>query len=381
MLFPALKSASKKPGVRFVPSDRFIWRTVPLSPQEDAAPQVELAVESLGPFPPAQLYWGYLISAARDRALIYAAHRRLFSAEEMADWNEAELVIPDLIALCSVPDAGPAVIVRAAGTALGGVAWDQPEAGPAGALAREFAAEPNDDERRAFSDELAERAGVTSVTPRFVSGRPEARRSSDGIEIRLLGPDDIVVSSVTLPESARDELDVRDRALLAEIRRESQRSLLLWRVLLAGAFLAAAALLLEIGSAALSYHEGRLTAEANAQLPEVQRLEAANTVALKIDDLTRRQFKPLEMLAALNEIRPGSVWFQKVTSKDASTLEIEAQTNNANEMEAYLDALHNLPSLADAESHNQRSRDGITSFVLTVRFKPAPIPAAKEDSA
>lgn len=371
MLFPALRSSPPDAGVVFLPSDRFFWRVVPLVPDQDAAAQAELAVESLGPFPTAQLYWGFLASPARDQAVIYAAHRRRFDAAETDAWRDAELIVPGLLALCGQPATADEVVVHADGHRLAGLARAARAALPAAVLAREFAEPPTEEQRRAFATELGTRAGLTGVTPRFLTGDLSATRSGDTIAFQLHTANGAEAASAEFSETTRDELDVRDRALLAGLRAERSRSLLLWRVGLGGAALAGLALFFELLTGGLRLYNRSLGAEIAARQPEVQRLEAANTLSSRIEDLTIQQLRPFEMLVLVNEVRPPSVQFQRVVARDRATIEIEAQTNNSGAMDAFVTALRNLPHVTRFEPRPQQTRDGVISISLTVVFEPA----------
>lgn len=371
MPFPALKSRPTAAGVVFLPAERFFWRVVPLDPAQDAAPQAELAVESLGPFPTAQLYWGFLASPARDQAVIYAAHRRRFSAEEAAGWHDAELVVPDLLALCARPGPGPSVVIRADDRRLAGVAWAAAGELPAALLAREFPAAPTDAERQAFAAELAGRAGVAGVAPRFVAGDPSAERAGESLALRLTAAGGAVVAAVEFAEAAVDALDARDRTVLAELRTARSRGLLFWRICLGGAALAALALAFELMAGGIRVYNRGLQADIAARRPEVQRLEAANTLAARIDELANQQLRPFELLVFVNEKRPASVQFQRVVARDRATLEIEAQSRSSGDIDAFVAAIRGLPGVARFEPRPQQSRDGLISISLTIVFEPS----------
>ena len=59
----AAKDIARAPtSVVVVPAEKFFTRIVPLSPSEEVAAQVMLAVESLAPLPLGQLYYGYRVA-------------------------------------------------------------------------------------------------------------------------------------------------------------------------------------------------------------------------------------------------------------------------------------------------------------------------------
>ena len=71
-----LKSGPPAPRVALLADQRFFVRVVPVAgaaTAADVAMQVDLALETLSPFPPAQLYHGYYWVPGADRVLIEAA--------------------------------------------------------------------------------------------------------------------------------------------------------------------------------------------------------------------------------------------------------------------------------------------------------------------
>jgi len=83
---------------------------------------VELALEALARFAGAALPWIYWRPGA-ERALVFAAYRRRFTAEQMADWTGAEIVLPSFAALFGA-QVGPATtVILTAADGLTAVHW------------------------------------------------------------------------------------------------------------------------------------------------------------------------------------------------------------------------------------------------------------------
>src|SRR5471032_3241447 len=92
-----LTSSPPAPKVALLPDGLFFVRAVEVP--ADVVPaevgvQVELALETLAPFPLAQLYYGYFWVPGGARALVFAAYRRRFTAEQVSAWDGVELVLP-----------------------------------------------------------------------------------------------------------------------------------------------------------------------------------------------------------------------------------------------------------------------------------------------
>jgi hypothetical protein len=102
----------------------------------------------------------------------------------------------------------------------------------------------------------------------------------------------------------------------------------------------------------------------------VAKLETAHGLTSRIDELTHRRLRFFEMLAAINAPRPASITFTSTVTSGRTALEITAQTGNADDVGNYETALRALDALEKVEIRDLRARDGVTTFVLAVAFKP-----------
>jgi hypothetical protein len=354
----------------FAPSDRFFMRFVPLAPDLPALAQAELALEALAPFPPAQLYWGCCVSPDRTSALVYAAHRRRFTAEETADWERSDVVVPDLLALLGSASAGPALRIFSGDNRLSGAAWSDKSTWPVAVHTRGFTEAPTEDNRRQFAAELAAKAGQPEAPVRPFTGTPRARREGDRLIFELTDLAGAVIASTTVAHSDQDGLDVRDRAFLDKRRRDRRRGELVWKLLLAGGAAAALALLLEAGSLTFSLVNRAQKTRLALQAPLVEKLETAHGLSSRVDELTHRRLRFFEMLSAINEPRPHSISFTRTGTSGRNALEIEASTGSADDVGTFESALRRMPALEKVEIKDLRARDGVTTFALTVAFKP-----------
>src|SRR5687768_2104948 len=101
-LFKVLRDGPPLPRVVLLPDGMFFTRSIAIgaaSTLADVTAQVELALETLSPFPPAQLYHGFYWPPGADRAFVFAAYRRRFTNEQLGAWEGAELVLPSFAAL------------------------------------------------------------------------------------------------------------------------------------------------------------------------------------------------------------------------------------------------------------------------------------------
>ena len=117
-----LRAGPPPPKVSLLPDALFFTRAIPIAPDTpaaDVAAQVELALESLAPFPVAQLYHGYYFPPGATAALVFASYRRRFTAEQTELWFDADLVLPTFAAVLGAPlDPGGISSASSAGSSL-----------------------------------------------------------------------------------------------------------------------------------------------------------------------------------------------------------------------------------------------------------------------
>lgn len=354
-----------------VPGDRFFLKEVALDAATPAASQVEIVLEESSPFPLAQLYYGFVTSADGRRALAYAAYRRRFNPEETAEWADATLVLPDFLALLGpVPD-GPAIIIQPHAGSLHGAAWDG-EAGLPVALMVQAMAEPTETQIAEMAAELHRRGGITGAKVRRLSGPVGAGLTAEGGVVFRVGGEE----TCRLEPAAVSSADIRDKAFLESRHREDRRRRGWWMALQAVAALGLLTAGVEIAAAVMGMRNREAQAVVAAQAAEVARIETAETVAKRVEDLTARPEQPFEWLAAAGAARPRSVQFLRADSRGGRTLEIEAQTANAADAGAYEAALRQLGQVEGVETRQLRASGGLTTFVMVVKFKPVAAAAA-----
>jgi len=376
-----LRSGPPPPKVALLPDGLFFVRAVEVP--ADVVPaevgvQVELALETLAPFPLAQLYYGYFWVPGGARALVFAAYRRRFTAEQVAGWDAAELALPAFAALLGGSVAPATTILLTAPEGLTALHWES-GAVPSEVIFEPVPPEAPEEDRVRVRAELLRRWPSKEIID--LVGPPLAEPSpSDRESVFRCG--DFVSR---LSREAIVALDIRDKEELALLRRGRVRALLLWRVLM-GCGIAAG--LMALGEIALLggklWQTTRLTL-LHAQAPGVEQIMAAQTVAARINELSTKRLLPLEMLTAIvgshNEIKPASLVLTRMYTNGELGLTIEAQTPNPNDINVYSEALKALPAVATVQVKNPREQNNQTNFTLIITFKagalqPMPAPSA-----
>lgn len=350
-----------------VPADRFFLQPVSLDSSVPAADQVALALEELSPFPLVQMYHGFVANAAGTRALAFACYRRRFSAEEQAAWPAAAAVVPDIVALLGPVPTGPALVIHATAERLLGAAWDGQQTLPVAVQARAVAGDAADSEAMLL-EELKRAGAPADAKITRLSGPIEAGWSDRTEAVFRVGARE----TMRLPAVALAAADVRDKSFLEEKQTRRKQDRRWWGAALVATGLAAIALLLDLTGAGYAWWNHRDRSALAQRAEEVRGIEAAQTMAVRIEQLAERQQRPLEWLSAIGTARPRSVQFTRVVGRNDRTLEIDAQTANANDVGAFEAALRKLPNLEHVDIRIQQTREGMTSFVVALAFKPAP---------
>lgn len=357
-----------------VPGDRFFLKEIDLDPAVPAATQVETALEESSPFPLPQLYHGFVTGTDGTRALAYAAYRRRFTAAEMAEWTEAVSVLPDFLGLLGPAPSRPLLVVHVHSAGLSGVAWDGRATLPAAILIRPLP-EPTEEQVQETAAELGRRAGLDAVEFKRLEGPVGVGQDENGdVVFRIAGEE-----TARLSAAAAAHADVRDKSFLEEKRQDdARRRGWIWALRVAAGLLALA-VGLELVRLGLGFWNQRRDALVLAQEAEVRRIETAQTLATRIEDLGARQEKPFEWLALVSSLRPRSIQFLRVASNNDRSLLIDALTSDAAAVGTYETVLSQRPEIAAIEMRDIRSREGLTRFALAMKFEPSPAPPKQEE--
>ncbi len=352
-----------------LPAAGFYVRRIALDATADIAGQVELAIEAGAPFTLEQLYYGFISAPDRGSALIFATHRRIFTGDS---WIEAKVVIPAFLALLGESSEAGRLRIWREDQNLVAAAWDDQGFLPALVLVQPYEPGGETSARVALTAEIARRLPPRKWNLEEFAGPVEVKGSAKGrgLELHLkahpAGPALVTV----LDPVGLETMDVRDKAVLAVRKHGQRRDRLLWRCFAAAMIGLALAVVGEGGLRIAGYMLRKQSAAQTKLAEQVTKIETAQSLSARIEEMAKRQFRPLEMLAALNASRPASIQFTRCVSTGVNTLEIEAQTGNAGSVGTFETALHGLAVLESMEIRDVRLREGNTTFQLTAVFKP-----------
>lgn len=365
-----------------LPDQRFFVRSVALVRDAESGSireQLELALEGMAPFPVSQMLWGYWTTLEADHALVFAAYRKRFTTEETAEWSEAEWVGPQLAALLgqAAPPAATTWLVRTA-AGLSAVHFGDASGVPTLVQSTPIDPEADDGAWQQAEDELVRACGGSKsvqrvVSPSMVAGLP----GTDELIIRC----DEREEKVSL--TTAQDLDVRDHDELVARRRARLRDTWLWRGLVAALLTIVATGVAELGLWGGNSWRDTLHQQVQVQTPIVKEIETADRLANRIDELRTKRLRPFEMIAIVDGPRPESIIFLRTSANGLYSLEIEAETDEAQSINAYVSALQVLGTTEGVEILNLDQRGSRSSVRLLVRFTPSAfdVAAVEEGSA
>lgn len=370
-----LRAGPPPPRVALLPDSAFFTRNVAVTAGAtpgEAAGQIELALESLAPFPLSQLYYGWYWRPGAEQALLFAAYRRRFTAEQVAEWDGAELVIPGFAAVLGADVEPATTLLLTSPDSITAIHWAA--AGePAGVLTRTIDADATDEDRARLKSELVGSfGGSRHVIEPAAAPAPDPAGSDGAITFRA---GELMAK---LPATASAAADVRDKGELNALRAARRRDIVLWRT---GVGLVASLLALGLGELALV--GGRVwqrTREARVavQRPVVEKIESVDNLTNKIEELATKRLRPIEMLLQLvgenYERQPADIWFTRVSAdatRGLNTIFIEGRTTNAAQVNAYEATLRKMPTIEKVEAPLQAVRGDQAQFTLTATFRAA----------
>lgn len=358
----------------------FFTRSVPVTEGANAAEvaaQAELAVEGLAPFPIAQLYYGHYWVPGAAHMLVYAAYRKRLTAEDVAGWAGAEAVLPSFVTVLDRANpAQPATaIIISSAAGFTGLYFSDASGVPVQVRVAVLAAEATDEERAVARERLLsqfpEKLHVIDVEaePQFDVA------SSQGEFVFRAGQRETHFEAADV-----EPLDVRDKEELSARRRAHARDLILWRTFLGCIAAIALSALLEMGLAGASIWQNRRLALEAKQKPVIETIMTSQALATRIDELSTKRLLPLEMLASINTVRPPTIQFVRTVTNGLLTMEIEAQTNSS-DIDSFRSQLNGLAGVDTAEVLDVRSRDGVSTFRLIVKFEEGAFAASAAPAA
>lgn len=367
-----------------VPGDTFFMRRFDLptgTEPGEVASFVELRLEELSPFPLDQLHHGYLRSQDGSAVFVFAAYRRRIPSGEAERWNAAPFVLPDFAPVLKLRFAASTVVLLRSDAALSALYFDADRELPARAAARALAPDASGEAfaqtRRAVLERVA--AGAAREVQLEVSGPPQQR--AQGLTFQLTGHSRTEdAREVVLPTADCWTMDVRDPEFVAAQRKRLGVDVLFWRIVQGSVAAALLLVLVELSLLGASAYTSWQHRRFEDRQPEALALDAKNALAIGLDTFRGRAVHPFDMFSILAKGKPATLYFTEA-KLEGLKMEIKGEASNMAEFNSYIAALRAMPELdGPPDEGSPRVQGNITTFTITVSFKPGVFTVAQKPS-
>jgi len=356
------------PGrVEVMPDQRFFWRSVELVTDAEAGSpreQIELALEGMAPFPLAQMWWGFWTRPGATHALVFAAFQKRFTADETEFWDQAEWVGPRMACLLAQADPAAATtwLVRST-DGMTAVHFGDDSGVPTHVRTVELPDEASDADVAAAREELLKTCGGSKAVQDLDA--PPIRAGVPGSEELLVG-DESKPARIAL--SRAQDLDVRNDDELTARRRVRLRDRWMWRSMVAAVLVITLTAIAEVSLWGVNQWLDGLNLQVQKQTPIVNEIETADRLANRIDELKTQRLRPFEMITIADGPRPETLVFLRTAATGLYSMEVEAETDDANAINVYVDELNRLGQTEGVEILNLDTRGSRSTVRLRIQF-------------
>jgi len=367
-------SETDEPHRQWVSGSQVVLEAVAL-PQsltgEELSSALALHLEEASPFPPEQLFWGYLRGREERVWLILVPRHHLNgeidpAASEIPVWHQ----VTPALALFEALSPDSLIRVEIGQTILVVVPAREPEGEPAAYCV------PTSTEE-ALWKRLGQNPAVAAHYTLHDSATPSST-SKETLTFQSEGPE---TASPSISLSAADQWSADLRPLPLKQR---HRKRLVWQKQLTRAFIAGC-LLLGVSLAAMLlvgaidrfqlHRPGDLTRLQS----ESSRLEDSQELVLSLRQIGDQGLRPLHLLSEVNQRRPDSIYFSRTDIRSPRSLHIRGVAPDIAQLNTFVAALRDLPTTESVSLADQRRQADQVSFILDVVFgennETAPDPA------
>lgn len=371
------------PSLMLIPGEYFFIEKITGIDDEvakDLDSFIEIQLEGVSPFSLDQLYWGYLYNKAEQSMLLYAMYIGRLTNEEKDRIlsNEISYVFPSFIAGLGHQYNEPTVNFIASGTSLSALYWNKntlPIQIETIAIKESESQTREELLKTLNTKEYKVEAGYWQVDKMEILADRSVRFENryQGLAEGDTKPNHIFV--LHGKDGTTWNADIRSVDITKAKFKEQKTTHVVWLATLG--VLAAFGLLI-IGEALWLMGKMYLNAKESRfkdQAPKVKLIEAQESLTQKIEQITKKNLTPFQMLALLNNSRPKNVYFTSVTIGNDNRLVIEGASATVDDLNKYTDDLHKTGIIENFEVSQIASRQGRVTFKMDVKFKP---PVAQE---
>ncbi len=361
--------------VLLVPGSHFFTACAPLSAgtaERELPGLAALALEADSPFAEEQLARGYYAVRTAGGLVVFAALRRKFVAQQ-EPWAQAGFVVPDFATWLPRVETASGIVVLETPEAVTALEFAPGSPLPRRIVSRPVPTEPGGEDGMALTRERV----LTQIEP---GGRRVRRYRLNAVRCTVKGrrfqinwelqegsaakPEPVVLTAAQLWA-----MDVRDPAFLRQKRRDFQWNHRAWGALVGLGVAAALLVVAEFALLGVRLLNAAREARVEAQTPAARRAEADSDIVARLAGYIDRKPQPLELLGAVNDVRPRSIYFTKVSVDGGLQMVIDGATSSLAEVNEFEAALRRVPAVAAVEVKNTRAREGGGTFQLMLSFR------------
>ena len=362
-------SASVADRVLLLPGHLFFTESIELTAEIAPAEWqsvAELTLESLTPFSMEQLIWGYGVCRRSRTLTVFAAYRERVKQAGYDNLEAYHQVYPEFLVLdaSSREKATVSLIHRGESVTAAGFA-------PHARIPDRVVSAPVPEEaelQETFDSVVAEFPDDRYELAETWSGDVESEIGQDGaIHFRMEGKTISTVSGALLWSA-----DLREIAFGLAKKRERQRDVILWKILLAAAGLAAALLAVEVlrgaGNIWIHFREKQI----QRQAPVVAQIMSRSNRVNRLEQRATGRLRPFDTLDLLNRDRPATLYFTAVEADEFNRYVIEGIAGTVNELNAYAAALAESGYFESVVPQINKTQSGQTTFTLQLIVRELP---------
>ncbi len=371
------------PSIIFIPGEYFFVEQVLAIDElaeKDLDSFAEIKLEGVSPFPLDQLYWGYVYNKINHSLFLYAMYVGRLSAEEANKIlsDEVSYIFPSFLAALEYQYSEPTINFIASGNSLSAVFWNGNEPFPL-----QIETIPVKESLDQSREELLKTLDVQNfaIEPGF--WKLEKAEILPNRSVRFensyhSGSEESSKPNHTFELNGKEgstwDADIRSREITRLKYKEQKITRIIWiaglSVLVVFGLLVVGEVFGLIGKIYLNTKESRFSAQAS----KVKLIEGQESLAQKIEQISKRNYTPFQMLELLNDSRPKNVYFTSITLGNENNVILDGASASVDDLNKYTDDLHKTQLIEKFEVSQIASRQGRVTFKMDVKFNPPKTP-------
>ncbi|MEM7790193.1 MAG: PilN domain-containing protein [Verrucomicrobiota bacterium] len=363
------------PEVLIVPGYLFFIESIPVPDElvpEELEEFAELSLESTAPFPLDQLFWGFFQADGSSKILIYAAHKERLRSNGYTDFEDYTWVLPDFATLFGAKFPEDTALLLKTTDSLSLLHFQKESRQPLNIVCRP----PEKSEEAVVADlqELLPEA-PSHVEPLAIQAERIELDDNELITFYFKTAEeeysvyDIGEWTKISPESpALWRADIRSNGYKDAERKKRRLSGILARVAGWAAIFIIVLIVAEVVLFGGRFWLGGKEKRILEQEPAVLRIENQISLIEKLDQVATNEMRPINMLEAMNQVRPSGIYFTETSTDALNQITVEGVANTVTDFNRYITKLGNSGSFKLIGDPKYITRKGETTFSVTLTY-------------